>query len=193
VKKTIVTIPVFLFPILLGCRVASANETINTKKLSLGYQGVFAGDFLQGVSSRYWFSTKIGAELNAFYGTGGIDYKDSGITDYKGKLLVTTAKFLYAPVIKEHSRFYVGVESGIGSLWADRENEDDGFKDKYNVTVFAIGPLIGSEFTFSEIPELGFNWEVGYKYTGVSTKFSGDDADVSLSGTFASLGVHYYF
>lgn len=186
-KKKCISIAVFLLALSCGSGSAIAAEGPNTGKLSLGYQGIIAGDFLQGVSSRYWVTNNIGSELNVFYGTAGIDFHDSYTDNYDGDVLLTTAKFLYAPVVKEHSRFYVGIEGGAGTLRGKSDNNSK------HSSIYAISPLFGAEFNLAGIPELGLNWEVGYKYCGATYKRNGENVDVNISGTFVSLGAHYYF
>jgi hypothetical protein len=169
----------------------------NTKKFSLGYEGVFAGDILQGVSSRYWFNNNVGGEVNLYYGNVGIKADQISLgnvynnVDAHAHLFYASTKLLYAPVVKQNSRFYLGLEGGIGSIGAN----NNGDKLPADITVYNISPLIGSEFRFTEIPDLCFNWEVGYKFQRVN--FNGNsglsDIDVNIDGTFVTLGAHYYF
>jgi hypothetical protein len=179
-----------------GTALAADNEGCNTKKFSLGYEGVFAGDFLQGLSTRYWFSNNVGGELNLYYGRVGLkgDVPILGDIDADADLFHASAKILYAPVVKQNSRFYVGLEGGIGSIGSiGAENNDVDLPG--DISIYTISPLIGAEFRFSEIPDLCFNWEVGYKFQQIS--WDGDDADdeidVNIDGTFVTLGAHYYF
>jgi len=130
-------------------------------------QGVFAGDILQGISGRYWATENFGGELNLFYGRAGFDVEDSGteVFDGHGDLLLGTLKLMYSPIVKENSRFYVGLEGGIGSVNAEADDQDvlDG-----DITVYTINPFFGAEYNFTELPELGLNFEVGYKFHNVS-------------------------
>ncbi|ACF11658.1 hypothetical protein Cpar_1255 [Chlorobaculum parvum NCIB 8327] len=160
------------------------DEGCNTKQFSLGYEGVFAGDVLQGLSSRYWFNENLGGELNLFYGRVGVDFDYS---DTNADLFLAELKMLYAPIVKENSRFYVGLEGGIGSIGGDT------IPDDVDITVYTISPLIGTEFRFAEIPDVCFNWEVGYKFHRVNVDTEEGDVDVNIDGTFVTLGAHYYF
>jgi hypothetical protein len=60
------------------------------------------------------------------------------------------------------------------------------------------GLLIGSEWSFPGLPEVGFNFDVGYSWLIYDNKISneGDDyryLDLNLSGVSATFGIHYYF
>lgn len=179
--------------LLLGAGTSSAAENINESKPSIGYEGIFAGNTLQGLSSRYWFTKNIGGELNVFYGNAGVTVKEAGdkTLDADGDLLIASAKFLYAPVVKEHSRFYCGLEGGLGQIDADYNGDDL----PGDITLYSISPLIGAEFNFAELPELGLNWEVGYKFHSLSADgvIKNTDVDIDLGGTFVTVGAHYYF
>jgi hypothetical protein len=172
-----------------GTALAADNEGCNTKKFSLGYEGVFAGDVLQGLSSRYWFNNNVAGEVNLFYGNVGLKVEDTPI-DGNMDLFYASAKLLYAPIVKTNSRFYVGLEGGIGSIGVENNDKD---VLPGEISVYTISPLIGAEFRFTEIPDICFNWEVGYKFQNVN--YDGDDTevDVNIDGTFVSLGAHYYF
>jgi len=179
-----------LLALLCGSGTALASdkydEGCNTKKFSLGYQGVIAGDFMQGLSSRYWFNDNFGGELNMSYANISADRGSADVTI--GDLFIAEIKLMYAPVVNENSRFYVGLGGGLGSVGGDIVDGMD-----VDVTVYTINPLIGTEFRFSEIPDICFNWEVGYKWHGVKIDGDGDDVSFNLDGTFVTVGAHYYF
>lgn len=174
--------------VLLGAGTASAAP--NAGKVGLGYQGVVAGNFLQGVSGRYWVNDTIAGELNVFYGTAGLALGGSDIGD--ADLLLGTAKVLYAPVVKSNSRFYVGLEGGLGT--ADVQDDTGSSILAGDITVWTLEPLFGAEFYLSEIPELGFNFEVGYKFHHIGYDVASSDVlDINLDGTTVAFGAHYYF
>lgn len=166
--------------VMLGAGTASAQDG----KIGLGYQGIFAGDILNGVSARYWIDKNWGAELNLFYGTIGADA--NGVDEGNVDLLLGTAKVMYAPVVKANSKFYVGIEGGLGSVGGDW------IPDAVDVSIWTLAPLMGVEYSFSDIPELGLNFEVGYKMHNVGVDWPGTELDVHINGTFVSLGAHYY-
>ncbi len=167
-----------------------ASETPNADKIGLGYQGIFGGDVLQGLSARYWVGDEIAIEGNFFYGDASLEVDD--VDEFDGSLYLFTGKFMYAPVVKSNSRFYVGLEGGFGGV--DLESDGDDIVD--DVDVYVINPLIGAEHYFSEFSELGFNWEVGYKFHMINADFDGgddDDLELDLNGISVALGAHYYF
>jgi hypothetical protein len=181
--------------VLLGAGTASAATGPNCGKVGLGYQGIFLGEpaSLNGVSGRYWVNDNIGCELNVFYGNASVEADDVELGD--GDILFGTAKIMYAPVVKTNSRFYIGLEGGWGSV--NGSSLEDG--DMNDITIWTLSPFMGAEYSFSDIPELGLNFEVGYRFHNVSledVEMEGPDADeldVNIGGTYVSLGAHYYF
>ncbi|MCK6544172.1 hypothetical protein L6Q79_16000 [bacterium] len=164
------------FVILLLGMLLSQNVFSQTtqNKFGLGYQGVFLGNISQGISGRYWASEKLGWEGNFFTIKISDDYADAGFYMISGKLL-------YASVKKENSRFYFGGEIGIGRASSDDSNE--------SLDLLLFSPIMGSEYHLQGLPEIGFNWDIGYRIH----MFSIEDYDFDIKGTTVSLGVHYYF
>lgn len=168
----------------------AVNVNANENKVGVGYQGIFLGDTLQGVSVRGWLlMNKLGLEGNIFQGTNEIDIDVNGYSNDYGTsldadLTLFTAKAMFAPIVRQNSKFYVGLEAGVGTIEvSDLEDID--------ITIF--GPLLGAEYNFQEAPELGFNWEVGYKFTSLEYGADYVDVAVDLDGVSVSLGVHYFF
>jgi hypothetical protein len=109
---------------------------------------------------------------------------------------VLDARVMYAILLRKNSKFYIGGEFGYGNLDMEIDIEDIGVR--LDGSIFIINPMIGSEFFFTEIPELGFNWEVGYKIvsTDIKTNIADveeADVDLDIKGLGISIGVHYYF
>ncbi len=187
IRKAIVATGLAL---VFGMGTASAAEGTNagapnSGKIGLGFQGIVAGSLLQGLSGRYWASEKVGTELNLFYGKVSLRKSENNDIininhDTDGNLLLATGKLIYAPVVKKHSLFYVGIEGGVGRVKYTQDSITS-----TNGTVYLVNPLIGSEFSFSEIPELGFNFEAGYKL-----HLAGP---INLNYTSVSVGAHYFF
>lgn len=176
-STVIITVVVAFFSFVLA---GNAIGQDITGKLGLGYQGMLAGDFVQGISARYWASEKAGIEGNIFHAYASLDTGDDD-DSVDGHALGFLGKVLYAPVVKDNSRFYVGLEAGYGVITSDEADED--------LDIFIVGPLFGAEYSFQGLPELGFNFEVGYKLTN----FSIDDVDLDIAGVGVSFGIHYYF
>jgi len=58
--------------------------------------------------------------------------------------------------------------------------------------------LVGSEFSLPFMPEVAFNFDVGYNYVDGDSdiKYAGRkvaDVDLDLDGIFVTWGVKYYF
>ena len=183
--------------LMFGAGTASAVEGRNTEKWSVGYQymGLNTGgttlfsDGASGLSSRYWINNEFGVEGNIYLSSlTDKNYDHPGI-EQKTNVLAGTVKGLYAPVVKENSRFFVGLEAGLGRVSYEYTGDPD-----YTDTLWLVRPLIGAEYNFAGIPELGFNFEVGY----IFTSYSEDDSIVNhgsldMSGISIGAGVHYYF
>ncbi|UZJ37165.1 hypothetical protein [Prosthecochloris sp. SCSIO W1103] len=177
--------------VLLGAGSATAAEGPNVGKVGIGPQVInmwtdYADPFSgAGFSVRWWATNEFGVEGNVYYGT--TDEEIPWGADLSSDTILGTIKLMYAPVVNENSRFYVGLEGGLGSSsWDENGSEVD--SDDF----YLIQPLIGTEFNFSEFTEVGFNFEVGYSFTGED---DGDDSDYEydLSGVAVGIGAHYYF
>lgn len=149
----------------------SGNVQAEMPQIGVGYEGMFLGEFLQGLSARAWFD-QLGVEGNLQQASVDV-YGD----DFDVYLL--SGKVFYAPIVKENSQFYIGLEGGFGQIDYSASDMD--------ITLF--GPFFGAEYRFAELPEMGFCWEVGYRFTD----FEMDDDDAELDGISISLGLHYYF
>ncbi len=199
------TVAVVALALMFGVGTASASvmEGRNTNKISVGYQGqdlagvgnVGTADLgtLNGFSVRSWVSNQVGVEGNISVGNW-TDENNLGVSVTEDSVLLGTIKGLYAPVVRENSRFYVGLEAGLG-----RFNEEETSHSTANNSIYVVKPLIGVEYNFAGIPELGINFEVGYLFAGIHW-----DEDVygagsvepyrnSTSGISLGWGAHYYF
>ena len=193
------TVAVVALALALGAGTASASavEGRNVSKFSIGYQGLdlntgHSGFSISGVanglSSRYWINNEVGIEGNIYLHSTST--KPTGGDEEKTSVLAGTIKGMYAPVVKENSRFYVGLEAGLGRVHYEEIDEDDAEFDSSNTDSFwLVRPLIGAEYNFSGIPELGVNFEVGYLLSGYDSDHTTDD----MSGISIGAGAHYYF
>lgn len=175
---------------LLFCSPAMAADQQSDWKVGVGYQGMWAGEFLNGISGRAWYQDRFGIEGNFFY--GGVDFRVSDGASFKQEadLYVGEIKLMYAPIIREYSKFYAGLQGSIGSF--DLDGDLINYKDE----IYGFGVFIGSEFHFQEFPELGFNFDVGYKHYFYEDRpfgSGGPKIDLELKGIGATFGIHYYF
>jgi hypothetical protein len=201
-------IAVLLISGMLPAGSAAAEETSKSGldwKAGLGYQGMWVGGFLNGISARAWIEEKYGVEANYFYGdietrTFEADKVGTGYNTYSEKsdadLYVFELKAMYAPVVREYSRFYVGAVASRGSF--DLKNTGYYGRD-FDDKIWGYGVFIGSEWHFQEFPEIGFNFDVGYKAYRYDDRYTDPDdgdyfkMDLDLEGIDATIGIHYYF
>ena len=179
---------VVLTILLIGLAVApvmaeDANDI--SGKTGLGYQGMAVGGFLNGISVRSWALGNVGIEGNLFY--GGIDIDVDNENTFDGDLYLFEGKVMYAFIVKENSRFYAGGKLGYGRF------DVNIFDEGVDGSLYSLGAFIGSEWTFQGIPELGFNFDVGYSYNWYDDTIDDMDIELSMDGISATFGVHYYF
>ena len=173
----------------------AAGDTGNyiSSKVGVGYQGMVAGSFLNGLSVRGWMGDRFGLEGNVFYGRvdANIEHGSETMDLAKADLLMVEAKAMYAIVAKNYSKFYVGGKFGYGRLgFTDAPGSIDGS------SVLTPGLFIGSEWSFPQLPEVGFNFDVGYTWFLYNTKVNEDPylyLNLDMSGVNATFGIHYYF
>jgi len=144
-------------------------------KTGVGYQGMISAEFLNGISARTWIDDNFGLEGNFF--CGSVDVDAPGLS-FDADLFALEAKAMYAPIVRQNSKFYFGVNLGWEYIDLD-ENED----------IWTMGIFLGSEWNFQGIPELGFNFDIGYRYA----TYDDDYFEVDLDGIAATFGIHYYF
>jgi hypothetical protein len=164
------------------CLCAAPSFAADNYKVGVGYQGMFAGNMLNGLSVRGWFgpNTAIGVEGNVFYGAMEVDD-----TDFDADLWMVEIKAMYAFVVRPNSRFYAGAKFGYGQFSVDPVD----FEGK----VYIPGILVGAEWNFPSLPEVGFNFDVGYNYILNKNEVNGNDIDLKLHGINVAAGIKYYF
>ena len=157
-------------------------------KIGVGYQGLFFGNTINGLSVRSWLgpNTAIGLEGNIFYGNAEVDI-DGATDDADADLYMLELKAMYAFIVRTNSRFYAGGKFGYGRLDVDID-ASDAKVDAYVPAVF-----VGAEWNFPQLPELGFNFEVGYSYAILEGNDVLDGTDLDLSGINVGMGIKYYF
>lgn len=161
----------------------AADNNYHSNNVGVGYQGMMLGSssWMNGVSARGWLGDNFGLEGSLSYAGIDVDYNnnsvmDADFTNFEGKAM-------YAPIVKSNSRFYLGGKLGYGTLSIDTAAGDE------EINPYSLGVFIGSEWNFTEIPELGFNFDVGYNYTEIDE----DDVEIGLDGIGVTMGIHYYF
>lgn len=175
--------------IALGGAMASTSAMAEPK-LGVGFHGLIGGSTLAGAEGRYWMDDQIGAAVNVAYGTVEVDPDAPGSSTTETDLTSVGVKGLYALQNNANSRMYAALELGYFEL--DDENiiygSSGGTLDGYSVM-----PAFGTEFNLSGLPEIGFKWEVGYRYMSAeSDPDGGDNTDIDLQGINVTLGATYY-
>jgi hypothetical protein len=168
----------------LACASTFACDTCGCKaggdpgNIGVGYQGLLLGDLVSGVAVR---STPApvgfqGELLQGFADLGG---------GLEVDLWIIKGKAYMALVERENSVLYAGASLGYWNLQADTIGDVDGW---------SIAPLIGAEWNFAELPEIGINFEVSYEITDLETDAAGGGGtDIGISGINVTTGIVYYF
>lgn len=177
-KKVLCIAVVALMAVSIGYADETSDEPGN---IGIGYQGVlFEGYTMNQISLRY-APEPIGGAL--VFGHMKRDHKDGG-SDWEDWLL--QAKGFYTLIDRQNSDFYVGGTLG----WGYSEYKSGGSEEED--TTWLIGALAGVEWNFTELPEVGFNFEFGYNVEFIEED-DGSSEDSIFKGTYVSLGAHYYF
>ena len=173
--------------IALGGAMASTSAMAEPK-LGVGFHGLIGGSTLAGAEGRYWMDDQIGAAVNVAYGTVEVDPDDDSAAETD--LTSVGVKGLYALQNNANSRMYAALELGYFAL------DDEGNLGAAESTTdgYSVMPAFGTEFNLSGLPEIGFKWEVGYRYMSAENDVDGGtDADIDLQGINVTLGATYYF
>lgn len=174
---------------------ADENKNFISNKVGVGYQGMVAGDFLNGLSVRGWITDKIGLEASGFYGRASVEVEEGGDgkSEVKGDIWTIEAKAMFAFIVRNYSKFYAGGKIGYGQI----DTSGVSMLESIDGTSFwTPGLFIGSEWSFPQLPEVGFNFDVGYSWLIYDNKVNEDPyvyVNMNLSGITATFGIHYYF
>lgn len=170
-----------------------AGKNFINSKVGIGYQGMVAGSFLNGLSARGWIGDRVGLEGSVFYGTTEIEATNAGHTDMDADadLWMLEVKAMYALVVRDFSKFYIGGKIGYGQVSVSEGGGDliDG------EALWTPGVFVGAEWSFPQLPEVGFNFDVGYSAVLFNPTINGpnEDVDIKMHGVNATFGIHYYF
>jgi len=187
-KRFFMCVAIATLMVFLAAPALAEGDNYLSNKVGVGYQGMIAGSLINGISVRGWIGDNFGLEGSFSYGGIGVEIDGHDLAD--ADLTLFEAKAMYAFIVKSNSRFYVGAKAGYGMIDVDffEENmlDDD---------LWTLGAFVGSEWSWSEIPELGFNFDVGYNYIMFDTDIpdGGPEIELDLDGIAATFGIHYYF
>ncbi len=153
--------------------VPTAFATDTAGKFGLGLSKVIEEDAV-ALAGRYWATEDMGLQGTAYYQND--EQGDEEFTSYAVAL-----KGIFAPIVRENSKFLVSLEAGYTEAELEKpagDLETDGW---------FVFPAMGAEFMLSGLPELGLNFEVGYRYE------DSDDLDAQTGGVTGTVGAIYYF
>lgn len=156
--------------------------------LGFGYQGIYFGNLINAASLRF-APGPVGGQI--LFGTWNGDLDTNGGPEADMRLWTLQGKLLFTLIEKDYTDFYVGAK--IGYSWADISVS--GTSNEPDISDWTYGLLVGAEWFFAEIPEIGFNFEVAYDFNDLEydSPAGGPDADIGLDGVNVNLGLHYYF
>ena len=152
--------------------------------LGIGYQGIFFGDMINALSLR-WAPAPLGGQIE--FGEGGAALSVPGSPDVDLEIIMLKGKMYYTIIQRENSAFYAGASLGYYMF------ELDPGGGSMDINGFSIAPLIGTEWRFQGLPELGLNFEISYEFNDFTLDTGGGDVDIGLRGITVSTGIHYYF
>jgi len=165
-------IPAIALAAVAAAPAAMAAETAG--KFGVGISKVIEEDTV-ALAGRYWMSEEAGVQGTLYY-LNDEEGDDSEFTSYAAAI-----KGIFAPIVRENSKFLVSLEAGFNSAELETpvgDEETDGW---------FVFPAVGAEFMLSGLPELGLNFEVGYRYE------DSDDLDAQIGGVTGTVGAVYYF
>ena len=187
-----------LLPALALAGMVAAPAAMATERAGLFGVGLSktlgAGDTDDRValSGRYWLSEQTGVQGSVYY------RKDDAEWWYEATTYELAVKGIFAPIVREHSRLMLSLEAGYANV--DLEYDSKYGKQDRSADGWFVYPAIGAEFMLSGLPELGLNFEIGYRYTKFDHTIEYDNNSLSYSdsgtenqGVVGAVGVIYYF
>jgi opacity protein-like surface antigen len=162
--------------------VPAANEIVtkDVGSFGIGYQGVMYDNATLNAMSFRWNPSRLGGQILL-----GQMYSEVSDSEAETTWFTLQGKVLYTLIQRSNSSFYIGGKLGF---MIEDEKDDAGIslEDK---DAWVLGALLGTEWRFSELPEIGFNFEVGYDL--VNSDDNGTEED--MNGIVVSVGANYYF
>jgi hypothetical protein len=155
-----------------------ASTDNNDGKLGVGFHNRFP---VSGLSCKFWTPTGVGFQgiLSRFGFSLPTENVSASLTTLGGRLLYTIKR-------ETRTKFYIG---GGGS-YTDVSAEAEG--DSESASGFGLEGVGGIEYTFSDLPNLGFSFEFGIGFLRLTPEDSDDNIDLHFT-TSGTVGIHYYF
>jgi hypothetical protein len=186
---------------LMAFAVTHAAEGDNEPgSFGLGYQGVSLGDgYLMNQIALRFAPQPVGGAIVIGQMASTDEGSVNGVKDEETdtSLLTLQGKVYWTLIERPNSDFYIGGLLGFG--WYNEEYTPVGSPtEESDYTSFVLGFLAGVEWRFTELPELGLNFELGYnlEWMNEEDKVAPGvtfEHDTVMAGTSVSLGATYYF
>ena len=111
--------------------------------------------------------------------------------DISVSLTTLGGRFLYTVQKKPRVRLYLGGGVNYTILGTEVEDSDFDEADTANGTGIGFEGVGGVEYSFSDLPNLGFAFEFGLGFLKLSAE---DETNLDLHFTTSgTVGIHYYF
>ena len=170
-------------------------------RLGIGYQGALYGEgyTMNQIALRFAPQPFGGALVIGQMGSSEESKQDGVKTSERDSSHLTVqGKFFWTLIDRPNSDFYVGALVGLGYSTYEYTPTGGGNVSEDTTTEFILGGLAGVEWRFTELPEIGFNFELGYNLAfendeEKNSSYSDYEDDSVFGGTYVSLGATYYF
>ena len=169
----------------------------NAGKFGIGFHSTFP---FSGISGKYWTPTGIGVQ--GFLVRAGFSLP---IENLSGSLTTLGGRYLHTIQRKSRVRLYLGGGASYTNATGKLELEDE--EETTDGEGFGLEGVGGVEYSFSDLPNLGFAFEFGIGFLRLSSSededeveldlhFTEDEDEVELDlhfTTSGTVGIHYYF
>lgn len=180
----------------------AADEDNAPGKFGLGYQGVVVSESSSSASSGpgvmnaiavRWAPQAVGGSLTFGQYSYSSEDNDSPANESETSAWTLQGKVLWTLIDRPNSDFYIGGLLGF-AMYEDEftPGGSSSFTEEWASVIF--GGLAGVEWRFTELPEIGFNFEVGYNIeTSTYEEPVSYEIDTIFAGTSVTMGATYYF
>ncbi len=165
---------------LADTHISEATADDSAGKFGIGFHSTFP---LSGISGKYWAPTGIG--FQGYLMRAGFSVPTE---DISASMTMLGGRFLYTVQKKSRARLYLG--GGLNYADASAREDDEEISGGSGLGFEGVG---GVEYSFSDLPNLGFAFEFGINFLRLSAEEYEDD-ELSLHFTTSgTVGIHYYF
>ena len=190
-----------LITLMLTSGVLAEGENGAPGRFGIGYQGVdYGGGRVMNQIALRMAPQPIGcAVVIGEMGETTDSYEDGVKTGETERSMFTIqGKFYYSLIQRPNSDFYIGGLLGLGYNTYEYTPVGGGNVSEDETSEVILGVLAGVEWRFTELPELGINFEIGYNVSyeedeEKNSTFADYKDESAFSGTTVSLGATYYF